>query len=65
MVLSEVFLTGLYTACIALILSMAALFYKSKCKTVRCCGICEIERDIETELKEDQLEMDRRRPSLD
>ena len=30
---------------------------KSKCKTCKICGCCEIERDIETEREEDRLEI--------
>lgn len=57
---SEVFYTGLYTACFALIMGMGAFCYRSKCKRLKICGI-EVERDVEIELKEDL----RRSPSID
>ena len=60
MPISEIFWTGLYTAMLGLVLSIVAVCYKSKCKTIKC-GPLEIERDIETELKEDI----RRSPSVD
>jgi len=58
--LSEIFWTFLITSSIGLILSIARLFYKSKCKTVRCCGpngLVEIERDVATEEKIDEQQV--------
>ncbi len=49
----SLFYTSLYTFLGTFILALAGLFYKSKCKNVKCCGLCEIERDIEIELQED------------
>ena len=48
MVFSEVFWTGLYTACGALLLAIANQCYKSKCKEVEFCCI-KIVRDVEIE----------------
>ena len=48
MVFSEVFWTGLYTACGALLLAIGNQCYKSKCKSVEICCI-KIIRDVEVE----------------
>ena len=48
MVFSEVFWTGFYTACGALLLAIANQCYKSKCKEVEFCSI-RIIRDIDAE----------------
>ena len=60
MVFSEVYWTGFYTACFALVIGIISVCYKSKCKRIKMCGI-EIDRDVEIELKEDL----RRSPSID
>lgn len=48
MVFSEVFWTGLYGACCALLLAIGNQCYKSKCKKVEICCI-KIIRDVECE----------------
>ena len=40
----------------ALALILKSLF-KSKCKKVSCCGIFVVERDIEGELREEEIEL--------
>lgn len=52
--LSEVFYGMLITTCVGLILGLARMAYKSKCKEVVCCCI-KIIRDVETEEKEAEL----------
>ena len=47
------FYTSFYTFLGGFCLAIAGLFYKSKCKHVKFCGICEIDRDIEAEVHED------------
>ena len=54
------FYTSLYTFLGGFVLALAGLLYKSKCKNVKCCGICELERDIEAEVTEDTLEIQNR-----
>lgn len=54
------FYTSLYTFLGAFIIGITGLLYKSKCKKVSCCGVCQVERDIETELAEDTLEIQQR-----
>ena len=36
---------------------MIKYFYKSKCKVCKCCGLMVLERDTQTEQKEDALEL--------
>jgi hypothetical protein len=43
--LSEVFYSLLLSSSIALILALARMAYKSKCKNIDCCGI-KCERDV-------------------
>jgi len=50
---SEVFWTGLYTACGALLLAIANQCYKSKCKEVEICCI-KIVRDVDMEIEVDR-----------
>jgi hypothetical protein len=52
--LSEVFWGMFITTCVGLILGLARMAYKSKCKEVSCCCI-KIIRDTETEEKEFEL----------
>ena len=52
--LSEVFWGMFITTCVGLILGLARMAYKSKCKEVSCCCI-KIVRDVETEEKEAEL----------
>lgn len=53
--LSEVFYSLVLSTGSALILACIGISYKSKCKNIKLCGIVEIERDIEIEFKEDEL----------
>ena len=50
---SEVFWTGLYTACGALLLAIANQCYKSKCREVEFCCI-KIIRDVDSEVEVDR-----------
>jgi hypothetical protein len=54
--LSEVFYSLLLTSGIAFILALARILYKSKCKSVECCGCIKIQRDIASELELDERE---------
>ena len=49
--LSEIFWTFLITSIIGLIIALARMIYKSKCKNFECCGF-KIERDTEAEERE-------------
>lgn len=49
------FYTSLYTFMGGFLLAITGLLYKSKCKHVECCG-CIIDRDVEIELKDNQME---------
>ena len=60
--LSEVFLSLLVTSGIGLILATIKILYKSKCKSVECCGILKCERDIEHEVELDEREPPSPRP---
>jgi hypothetical protein len=53
---SEIFYTFLITTISGLLLAGIRMLYRSKCKTIKCCG-CEIDRDTEVEEKEDIEEM--------
>ena len=53
-----VFFSFLITSIIGCILGVVRVFYKSKCKKCSICGII-IERDVETEEKIDELEIQR------
>lgn len=57
--LSEVFWTFLISSVISLLLAMIRMCYKSKCKTVSCCGL-KVERDIESEELTDVMELDKK-----
>ena len=59
MVLSEGFLSGLYISLFTFLGAVLAVCYKSKCKKVTCCCLT-IDRDIETELKEDELSINQK-----
>ena len=59
------FYTSLYTFLGGFLLAIAGLAFKSKCKNVKLCGICEIERDIEAEIQEQIHERENTRQSLD
>lgn len=54
--MSEVFWVGVYTSLIGFVLALARFAYKSKCSKINVCCI-KIERNIEGEIKEDELEM--------
>jgi hypothetical protein len=43
--LSEVFLSLVVSSGIGMVLALARMMYKSKCKSLKCCG-CEIVRDV-------------------
>jgi hypothetical protein len=63
MPLSEVFLTGLYVGGFGFLGGLIALCYKSKCKKISCCGIV-IDRDVEGEERIDQIEIEKREPTV-
>lgn len=52
---SEIFFTFLITTSSGLLVGLFAILYKSKCTSVKLCGL-SIERDTAGELKEDELE---------
>ena len=54
------FYTSLYTFLGGFLLALAGLAFKSKCKNIKCCGLLEIERDVEAELQEHNLEIQQR-----
>lgn len=53
--LSEIFYTLLITSTIGLILAIAKICYKSKCKEINACGLHVI-RDVEGEERIDERE---------
>jgi hypothetical protein len=52
--LSEVFFTFLITSVIGLIMGIARMLYKSKCRQFSCCGF-HIDRDVEGEERLDEM----------
>jgi len=60
--LSEVFYSLLVTSCIGLILGLARMAYKSKCKEFKC-GCLEIVRDVESEQKTDVIMINKQNSS--
>ena len=56
---SEVYWTLVLTSSSGFLLAVIRMCYKSKCKTIRCCGM-EIDRDTEAEEREDEKEMELR-----
>ncbi len=54
------FYTSLYTFLGGFLLALAGLAFPSKCKNVKCCGLLEIERDVEAEIHEQELEIQER-----
>ena len=56
----SLFWSGFYTFLGGFILALTGLLYKSKCKKVQLCGMCEIQRDVDIELQEDRLEIQQR-----
>jgi hypothetical protein len=61
-VLSEIFLTLLVSSGVGLVLAIIKILYKSKCKTIECCGIFKCERDIEHEVELDERDPPSPRP---
>ena len=55
MALSESFYYYLVSTISSLIIVCIYFLYKSKCTVIKCCGL-EVDRDVETEQKEDELE---------
>jgi hypothetical protein len=53
---SEVYWTLVLTTASGILLAGIRMLYRSKCKSIKCCG-CEIDRDTEAEEKEDIEEM--------
>ena len=43
----SMFWTNFYTLLSAFLLTLTGLIFKSKCKKVQLCGICEIQRDVD------------------
>ena len=56
MPLSELFYNSLLVTASGVFLVNLALCYKSKCRSIKCCG-CEVDRDVEAEEKFDELEL--------
>jgi len=56
----SIFYTSLYTFLGTFLLGLVGLLYKSKCKSVKCCG-CEINRDTDIELQEDLAQIEQNR----
>jgi len=61
-VLSEVLITFIITSGIGLLLAIIKTLYRSKCKTVECCGVLKCERDIEHEVELDERDPPSPRP---
>ena len=61
----SLFWSGFYTFLGGFLLGFVSLLYKSKCKNVKLCGICEIQRDIEAEIQEQIHERQHTHSSLD
>jgi len=57
-VFDAVFWSFFITSSIGFILAFTKMIYKSKCKSLKCCG-CELIRDTEAEEKIDELEIER------
>jgi len=56
---SEIFWNSFLVTVSGLLLAIIAACYKSKCTTIRFCGV-EIDRDVEGEEKIDEIEAERR-----
>ena len=56
--MSEIFYTLVLTTSSAVFLAICRMLYRSKCKSLKCCG-CEIERDVAGEEELDALEANR------
>jgi hypothetical protein len=57
-VFDAVFWSFFITSSIGFILAFTKMIYKSKCKSLKCCG-CELLRDTVAEEKIDELEIER------
>jgi hypothetical protein len=57
---TEVFFTFLITSIIGLIMVIARMLYKSKCRQLSCCGF-HIDRDVEGKERLDEMVVMRRR----
>ena len=55
MALSESFYFYLVSTISSFLIVGLGFCYKSKCKNIKCCGI-EVDRDVEIEQKEDEIE---------
>jgi hypothetical protein len=62
MELSEIFWTFVISSCIAFVLAMARMAYRSKCENVECCGCIKITRNISAEIELDEREPPSPRP---
>ena len=51
---TEVFFSFLITSIIGLIMGIARMLYKSKCRQFSCCGF-HVDRDVEVEEKLDEM----------
>ena len=58
--LSEVFWNSFVITVSGVLLAVVAACYKSKCRTIRCCGL-EIDRDTKAEEQIDEIEIENRR----
>jgi hypothetical protein len=56
-----VFWSFFLTTVTGFIFGLVKIISKSKCKTCKLCGVCEIERNIEIEERTDALELTRNR----
>ena len=59
--MTEIFWTFLITSGVGLVLAVGRIIYKSKCVTISVCGCIEIERDIITEERIDEIQLARNR----
>jgi len=57
--LSESFYYYLVSTVSSILIVILGFMYKSKCKIIKCCGCVEVDRDVEVEQKEDELEFNR------
>ena len=56
-----VFWSFFLTTVTTFIFGLVKIISKSKCKTCKLCGVCEIERDIVIEERSEELELSRNR----
>lgn len=62
--LSEVFWVAFVTTCSGVVIKLASMMYKSKCKECSVCCI-KIIRDVEIEEKENEFEITHLKPNND